>query len=104
MAMPAVLADCGRFADLLDALADGELPGDVAAQVDGHLSACQACAGELAATRALRAELAELREERAPEELRRRARGAARRAACHPAAPARARGRRGGRRRPCTRP
>lgn len=70
--MRATPADCGRFADLLDALADEELASDMAAALRDHVAACPACAAEAAAIGALRAELATLREEAAPEALRQR--------------------------------
>jgi anti-sigma factor (TIGR02949 family) len=72
MPMRATPADCGRFADLLDALADEELAPDMAAALRDHLAACPACAAEAAAIGTLRAELATLREEAAPEALRQR--------------------------------
>ncbi|MBR0644788.1 zf-HC2 domain-containing protein [Plastoroseomonas hellenica] len=70
--MRATPADCGRFADLLDALADEELAPGMAAALRDHLAACPACAAEAAAIGALRAELATLRDEAAPEALRQR--------------------------------
>jgi anti-sigma factor RsiW len=73
--MPATPADsCERFADLLDARADGELPDGAAAELDAHLATCAACAAEAAAIGALRAELAGLRRDTAPEEMHRRLR------------------------------
>jgi anti-sigma factor (TIGR02949 family) len=70
--MRAMPTDCARFTDLLDALADGELRDSTATEVESHLAVCPACAAELAAIIALRADLARLRQETAPEELRRR--------------------------------
>jgi anti-sigma factor RsiW len=63
---------CERFADLLDALADDELPQPLAARVAGHLAHCPRCAAELAAIRDLRGQMAALRFDTAPPMLRRR--------------------------------
>ena len=70
--MPATVSDCDAVADLLDALADGELPPPLAAEVEGHLASCAACAGSLEAIRGLRRGLAALPREAAPDRLRQR--------------------------------
>ncbi|HEY0420907.1 MAG TPA: zf-HC2 domain-containing protein, partial [Acetobacteraceae bacterium] len=70
--MPVMPADCARFTDLLDALADRELRDSTAAEVESHLAVCQTCAAELAEVIALRANFAILRQETAPAELRQR--------------------------------
>jgi anti-sigma factor RsiW len=64
--MPAMPAECEAVADLLDALADGELPPPTAAEARRHLAGCQRCAAEFAAIGAFRRELAILRQETAP--------------------------------------
>jgi anti-sigma factor RsiW len=78
--MPATPAECEGFADLLDALADAELPPATARAVAVHVAGCAACAAALAATRGLRAELATLRADAAPPALRARLAAQARQA------------------------
>jgi len=54
-------AECERFADLLDAEADGELPAQASADLARHLGGCAECVARLAAIRGLQAEVASLR-------------------------------------------
>lgn len=48
------MTSADHLGDALSALADGQLPADEAATARAHVAACPACAGELAATEAMR--------------------------------------------------
>lgn len=67
-------AECDAVTDLLDAAVDGELPAEAAAEVMSHAAGCPRCAADLAALRALKAELAALPRPAAPAGLAERIR------------------------------